>query len=306
MVSWPTVRVLVIFPGALGDLICLGPTLRAIKALHQVGDLDLMARAELARFALGRLGVTSGHSIDRREVTSLFRAGSQMQGATREFFGQFDRIYSFFAADDPNFRRALFEATSGEVSFHPFRPPGRGHISCRYLESVGCGAAASESRLDLSATDLEQAECLLTQVGARPGRFVFIFPGSGSPSKNWPAERFAQLAMEIPEPVKPLVVLGPAESGMDSVFRSRGLATLADIGLDKVAALASVAAAFVGNDSGVSHLAAATGARGVALFGPTDPDVWAPIGDVSVIRRIPLEALSVDEALNILRAKLVS
>lgn len=66
-------RVLIIFPGALGDLICLAPTIAAIARRHRSAELELMARYELAEFAVGRLGITRAHSIDRREVALLFR-----------------------------------------------------------------------------------------------------------------------------------------------------------------------------------------------------------------------------------------
>jgi len=65
-------RVLVIFPGALGDLICLVPAVRAIARRNPDATLELMARGELARFAVGRLGFARGHSIDRRETDSNF------------------------------------------------------------------------------------------------------------------------------------------------------------------------------------------------------------------------------------------
>src|SRR3989442_4874950 len=67
-------RVLVIFPGALGDLICLVPTLRALIPRHRGSSIELMAREELARFAVDRMGVAAPHSIDRQEVAVLFRS----------------------------------------------------------------------------------------------------------------------------------------------------------------------------------------------------------------------------------------
>jgi ADP-heptose:LPS heptosyltransferase len=51
-----------------------------------------------------------------------------------------------------------------------------------------------------------------------------------------------------------------------------------DLSLAQVAALLRCAALYLGNDSGISHLAGAVGTRGVVLFGPTDPRMWAPRG----------------------------
>src|SRR5580704_10102736 len=63
-------RVLIIFPGALGDLICLAPTIHAITRRHRGAEIELMARMELAEFAVGRLRITRAHSIDRRDAFS--------------------------------------------------------------------------------------------------------------------------------------------------------------------------------------------------------------------------------------------
>src|SRR5262249_20309027 len=52
-------------------------------------------------------------------------------------------------------------------------------------------------------------------------------------------------------------------------------------------ALLARAGVYVGNDSGASHLAAAWGARTVALFGPTDPAIWSPVGASVTIVRSP-------------------
>jgi len=301
----PVMRLLVIFPGALGDLICLGPALRAIARRHHGATLELMARPELVRFAVGRLSVEGGHSIDRREVSSLFRNDAGADPAARAFFGQFGRIYSFFAAQDHNFRRSLGAVAVGKISFHLFRPPGDGHIGRLYLDSIGACGGPVESRVDLAKSDFDSADEVLHQVGAARGEFCLVFPGSGSVTKNWPLDRFLKLANHLSSLVKPLAILGPAESAMEASFPERQVIVLRGLDLEVVAALAHHARAFVGNDSGVSHLAAATGARGVVIFGPTDPIRWRPLGEVTVLRREPLDALAVGEVLQALRARVV-
>jgi heptosyltransferase-2 len=295
-------RLLVIFPGALGDLICLGPALRAIARRHHDATLELMARPELARFAVGRISIEAGHSIDRREVSSLFRNDAGAEPAAHAFFGQFGRIYSFFAADDHNFRRSLSVAASGEVSFHRFRPPGNGHLSRLYLDSIGASGEPLESRVDLARSDFNSADEVLHRVGAAHGKFCLVFPGSGSVSKNWPLGRFVKLASDVSSVVKPIVILGPAEPAMEARFQERQVAALNGLELNVVAALAHHARAFVGNDSGVSHLAAAAGGRGVVIFGPTDPIRWQPLGEVTVLHRTPLDMIAVGEVLRALCA----
>jgi ADP-heptose:LPS heptosyltransferase len=125
---------------------------------------------------------------------------------------------------------------------------------------------------------------------------VVIFPGSGNPAKNWPAEKFAALASTLSKRASVAVILGPAESSLKSIFRDRGVAALKDLDLPTVAAIARLAAAFVGNDSGVSHLAAAVGTAGLAIFGPTDPARWRPLGGrIDILRRNPIDSIEVEE-----------
>ncbi len=334
-------RVLVIFPGALGDLMCLMPALSAISRRHPGASVELMARFELARLVAGRSVVARAHSIDAREVGKLF--SEQSSGDARRFFGEFDRIYSFFASDDARFRERLAAATDAEVSFHSFRPTGEGHVSEAYLRAVGEDASPIDARLEATADDLAAARVLLeSKCGV--SNLVVIFPGSGSPAKNWLADKFAALASmlasesgilrsadsalndtrrsalndsrstalndtrrpragppaplaETSDDTRPLVILGPAEAAIEPIFREAGVPVLKDLELATVAAIASIASAFVANDSGVAHLAAAVGASGVVIFGPTDPVRWRPqgAGQIDILRREPIDSIEVRE-----------
>jgi len=326
-----SIRVLVIFPGALGDLMCLMPALVAISHRHLGASIELMARFELARLVAGRTAVARAHSIDAREVGALFtESGAE---SARRFFADFDRIYSFFASDDWRFRARLAAATDAVVSFHPFRPDGGGHVSDAYLRAIDAAVSHSDSRLEPTSDDLAAAARAIAQSECGSSKLIVIFPGSGSPAKNWPAYKFAALAAmltdgaahpsyEVPHPTlederRPLpiqgegkscaVILGPAEVALEPIFREAGVPVLRNLDLPTVAAIARVASAFVGNDSGVSHLAAAVGASGVAIFGPTDPARWRPqgSGQISVLRRELIDSVEVREVAHAL-AKFVA
>jgi ADP-heptose:LPS heptosyltransferase len=112
--------------------------------------------------------------------------------------------------------------------------------------------------------------------------------------KNWPAENFAALARQIGRRIRAVMVIGPAEAAIEPIFAGE-FVTLDGRELGEIVGMAHLAAGFVGNDSGVSHLAAAAGAIGVVLFGPTDPERWRPRGRVEVLRRDPLASLPVGE-----------
>ena len=307
-------RVLVIFPGALGDLMCVMPAIDAIARRHAGASVELMARNELAELAGGRTAIARAHSIDGREVSALFT--DERSESARRLFSQFDRIYSFFASDDARFRSGLAAATSGEVSFHQFRPDDYGHVAKAYLRAIGEADSSSLPRLEPNADDLAAAGRALRQSGCGVSKFIAIFPGSGSPAKNWPADRFAALATtpgkrsEIlrcagPAPIDSIVVLGPAEEALEPIFRDAGIPVLNNLDLPTVAGIARMASAFVGNDSGVSHLAAAVGTSGVAIFGPTDAARWRPMASrpgqrIETIRRLPLQAIELREVASLL------
>lgn len=117
-------------------------------------------------------------------------------------------------------------------------------------------------------------------------RVIAIHPGSGSGSKNWPPERFEALAMSlIAEGMSVLVLRGEAEG--DSPFADNpSLHEVREPDLQHLAALLALCDGYVGNDCGVSHLAALIGVRSLVIFGPTDPAVWAPAGEhVKVVTR---------------------
>ena len=91
---------------------------------------------------------------------------------------------------------------------------------------------------------------------------------------------------------------GPADDDAAALLETvPGACVARDLPLRVLAALLARAGAYVGNDSGVTHLAAASGAPTIALFGPTDPRVWAPLGPRRRGRRAAstMDAIAVEE-----------
>jgi ADP-heptose:LPS heptosyltransferase len=109
------------------------------------------------------------------------------------------------------------------------------------------------------------------------GSTVLLFPGAGHPLKQWPLVQFFQLAdMLNDHGLEPLFVLGPAELERGLIPAGRPHAAPANLG--ELTALLLGARAAIGPDTGPMHMAGMLGVPGVALFGPTDPAVWGPIG----------------------------
>ena len=143
--------------------------------------------------------------------------------------------------------------------------------------------------LALRPEDVDAARWMASQCGLEPGRYVLLMPGSGSRDKNWPAKNYLELARHLSLRGAVVAVLGPAEERLRPVFST--IPNICNPPLGTLGGLARLSAAFIGNDSGVSHLAAASGAPGVVIFGPTDPARWRPAGAVTVLRRMPLREL---------------
>ena len=128
---------------------------------------------------------------------------------------------------------------------------------------------------------------------------TLLFPGSGGLHKCWPARRYAALGRALVAAGRRVtVVLGPVELERGpgpEVFR--GLSVLEAPDLAETAALCAGAELVVGNDAGTTHLAAVCGARVLALFGPTDPERWRPLGPRVRVLRESLDSLAVARVL---------
>jgi ADP-heptose:LPS heptosyltransferase len=118
-----------------------------------------------------------------------------------------------------------------------------------------------------------------------------VHPGSGGRQKCWPAASFYAVMRRLHAQLQVsfMIIEGPAEEKTAGVFQ-KSLAELPhmrirNLELCLVSAILSQSALFIGNDSGITHMAAALGIPTIAVFGPTDPAVWAPRGkSVSIVR----------------------
>jgi len=247
-------RTLAIRPGAIGDLIVSLPALECLRSEY----LEVWtsgATVTLIRFA-DRARSISSTGIDLLGVTE------PPPGLLEELRG-FDRIVSWYGANRPDFMELTRSIGLPFQFFRALPPEGVGrHAVDFYLEQVGAlGADCRKAPSD----GIPRIPC-----GGPRRNFAVIHPFSGSARKNWPLEKFRALARGI-ERVMPVEWCAGLEDP-----RLEGAVRIAD--LYELACWLGRARLYVGNDSGITHLAAAAGAPVLALFGPTDPEVWAPRG----------------------------
>jgi len=267
-------RTLVIHIGGIGDFLLTCPTL---ALLGRDGPVELLGQP--GRLALAVAGglAEAAHDADRWDFQTLFAEPSER---LRGFLSRFDRCVAWIR-DEGNLADTIRSCGVRDVRVFPGLPPRDWpeHASRYYVQSLGL-EEASPLRLAFEPSDT--------------ARDVAVHPGSGGGHKNWPWERFETLADELDKQGRAVTwCLGPAED--EFAEPASGVVLRTESLVDLAHELAG-ARLFVGNDSGITHLAAAVGCPTLALFGPTDPHVWAALGDhVTALRGTPWPA--VDEVL---------
>ncbi len=281
-------RVLIVRSGAVGDLVLTLPALSALKKRYEGLSIDMMGHP-------GRLSllkqcgcIENVLSIDSRDYTTLFTPGGAPTGAAGgpaiRNLRSYDAILSYLPDPDGVFEENLRRFASGPVQTGRSRPPdGRRTHMTRVLMDVlkPLGADTIDEppaiHLPLSAAtaDIQNLPSDRT--------LVAIHPGGGGLAKCWPAERYAALIERlIDRDYRAVITFGPAD---DTIRRrilpripDQDVLIVADRPLADMAVLYARCHAMIGNDSGMTHLAAAAGVPVIALFGPTDPAVWGPRG----------------------------
>jgi ADP-heptose:LPS heptosyltransferase len=223
---------------------------------------------------------------------AAFLAGETRQGPLLSALRAADIVLAYSRSEPV---LVALRASARRLLVHDPAPPSTGpHASrwlCEPLRELGLAQFDDPPRLAFSDAERAAAAPLLAQL---PPRFLAIHPGSGSPAKNWPAARFTALATKLVADQPVLLALGPAEEAWLDTPETRGprWVVARDLPARVLGAALSQAGLFVGNDSGASHLAAASGAPTLAIFGPTDPFQWAPADRPARWLRAPLADLA--------------
>lgn len=250
-------RRLVIRPGAIGDFIVSLPAIESLRTDY----LEVWTRSAnvpLVRFA-DRVRSIESTGLDLLGVTN---PPSKLLNDLRSF----DSIVSWYGANRPDFRELTGQLRLPFV-FLPSLPGESStvHATDFYLDQMRA--------LDVQpASTIPRIECPAVREN-----FAVIHPFSGSLRKNWPLENFRRLADELERSMPVRWCAGTDDPPLDGAIRLESLWDLA--------CLFALARLYIGNDSGITHLAAAVGTPTLALFGPTDPKIWAPRGpNVRVVR----------------------
>ncbi len=286
-------EILLIHPGGLGDVILALPAIALLRDKFPSSRFTIAANLDHVAPIMGAF-VERAVSLSALPLHNLYGENS-LPPADVRFWRSFDRIISWTGSGDDGFVRRMKEAHPNACigSWRPGLQEKR-HVAQLFVDSLGLeiasGIEAVPSIISLKPELSAQGLQWLKERNWNMNEpLIAMHPGAGSEAKRWPLTRFISLAERlVARQNKLLIVEGPAESGFAAQIARElpaGSAIAAPLPLDILAAAMVRSKAFVGNDSGIAHLAAALGIPSIVIFGPTLPQHWAPLGpNVRVLR----------------------
>jgi len=280
------------------------PALRALRDAHPKAGIEILGYPHIAAIADKRFYADAVRSIEYAALSRFFARGAELPPELRDYFAGFDLILSYLYDPDGIFEGNLRRCGAENILRGPSKivsGMSAAEQLAQPVRELGISVIDLAAKLFLSGED---RQCALRFLESCESPILAIHAGSGSEKKNWPGECWIELIRAVlngtaassngclqtteltrlqsrPNSFRTiLVVSGEAdESAMQQLRPLFGpnprLRFAHALPLPHLAAILS-RATFIGHDSGISHLAAATGARCVILFGPTDPNVWAP------------------------------
>lgn len=300
----PPTRILVVRGGAIGDFILTLPVLAALRQRWPKAAIDVLGYPHIAELAVAGGLADVVHPIESPLLGQMFVKDGVFPEPVAHFFQPFDLVISYIYDPDRIFEenvRRLSQATYLRGCHRPDEHAPQ-HATITLLEplrSLGFDNPDPVPRLRIPITtqglDTEDAVPTLA-----------VHPGSGSPRKNWPEDSWANLLDQLSKRTNwhLLMIAGEAEGQradrLASLWPKDRLRLARNLSLTRLAELLRCATAFVGHDSGITHLAVALGVETLALWGPTNPLVWRPLGEN--VRLLAdsggISALSVDAVLD--------
>jgi hypothetical protein len=313
--------VLIFHSGALGDFVLTWPLAMALGRLHPQSRIVYITSGSKGALAEKALGVEwkDGEGGWHR----LYEPGGTLPDPAMKVLTEAHSIYTFVSGGASNAGGASAEsvwmsnvrrlAPAAKIMELEPRPPNRHAESWSdfLIEQLAAMPAVAESvRQMIGAVNQRGVRVGAPAAVASTGEIV-IHPGAGAPKKCWPVQRYVELAGRIKQQLGRVVriLIGEVEAQTWDTSTTEKLKAVAKVVhpatyLELMAEL-NTAAGYVGNDSGPTHLAGMIGLATVALFGPTDPLIWRPLGPrVECLSSDPIETISVDSAMEKLVAVL--
>ena len=281
-------HILVIHHGALGDVVSTFPALLRLKKLY--GSLSIICQSNIGQLAQEFNIADRWFPLEAAAFATLY--SSPIDPNVKNILLPYGKIILF--SRSRSLEKTLFSISENEVYRIPPRPDldQKIHVTQHILSHL-----VRFGLLEKSDEDTDIALSLSVYSDRRSSQYsplkIIVHPGSGSRKKCWPISNFVKIASLLKAGGKqPEFMLGPAEYDLqDILMQSKKLnANVHKIEkLTELAGLLKTGGGFIGNDSGVSHLAAFIGLPTIAVFGPSDDKTWRPMGRAVKVLRSDLE-----------------
>ncbi|MFM1769950.1 MAG: hypothetical protein RJA22_2479 [Verrucomicrobiota bacterium] len=274
----PRNQILVIRGGAIGDFILTLPVLAALRGQFPGTRLEVLGYPQVAQLAVAGGLADAARPIESRALAGFFARDGDLDPALRDYFAGFAIILSYLYDPDGIFQANVARCSRAQFIPGPHRPDDTAdrHATEVLLEPL--------ERLAIVAADPVPRLSLPVAAPVPKPRTLAFHPGSGSERKNWPEAHWAVLLDRLVQRTSHRFLLVGGEAEGERLGRLAGplpagrVEQLSGQPLVEVARRLAGSAAFLGHDSGITHLAAAVGVPTLALWGPTAAGVWAPRG----------------------------
>ncbi|MBW1697246.1 MAG: glycosyltransferase family 9 protein [Deltaproteobacteria bacterium] len=267
-------NLLVMHQGALGDLVVTFPALLELK--RRYGRIDIICQNKLGKLVSYLNIAEKSFPIESSWFTTLFT--DEIDKRMHHLLQTYHFIVLFSFSEHLHKTITNFcGQTVYRISPRP-KPGIRIHVRDHVRSSMVEHGLLPRFHRPIESTPILKPSGNPTDAAPDPLK-VFIHPGSGSSLKNWRLENFEEVYEILEsEGLKPEFVLGAAEQSLkkDLLSSKRTVHIVSD--LVNLADLLKSGGGFIGNDSGVAHLASFLGLSTVAVFGPSDPVRWRPVG----------------------------
>jgi len=280
-------RILVIRGGAIGDFVLTLPAIKLLRDRFPEAHLEILGAKRIAALAEKRFYANATRSLELGSLARFFARNSDLPAEMKDYFASFDLIVSYLYDPDRLFETNVRACGTATFLAGPSKLDNSEHAAlqlARPLQSLGLSLTDPAARLFPNDEDR-------TAVRNFHEGTVALHPGSGSETKNWPIENWIKLGdFLLAKGNRILIVAGEADAARTPKFRAawkgQSVQFAEHLPLPHLAALLE-GRSFIGHDSGISHIAAAAGARCLLLFGWTDPTIWAPANQNVTVLRAP-------------------
>jgi ADP-heptose:LPS heptosyltransferase len=291
--DWNEIRkVLLIRLRSIGDTVLATPSLRALKRFLPHAEIDILVENWVAPVLTGHESINQIMTLEGRSLRARAKAAHEVRAR------QYDVVYNLHGGTTATFltratgaRHRVGYASYQYASLHNHQAPSplllwgqeKTHSVEQQLALLGWTGVPVTDRPRTKLTVTAEANVAINQRLAAAGladkKFALLHPAAAFATKQWSPKNFAGVVEFLADNNIPTVAIaGPNEDHVLNELVTESAARVVTFGLTlpEVTALAARSYLFVGNDSGIAHIAVAAGTRCVVIFGSSNIAHWRP------------------------------